>query len=104
LIFDVAEPGRADGWDRRFWQGHDWACLTEFDHDQRRNLLTRRMTTFRKVGRHYRRAEETHVQQLYRGSQLAGDLRGAGFRVRTIRGYGDLRFVKAHVGLIARRP
>jgi SAM-dependent methyltransferase len=104
LIFDVVEPGRARGSDRRFWKGRDWACLTEFDHDRRRDLLTRRITTFRKVGRQYRRAEETHVQQLYRGSQLAGDLREIGFRVRTIRGYGALRFLKAQVGLIARRP
>ena len=104
LVFDVAEPGRACGADRRFWQGRDWACLTEFDHDRRRNLLTRRMTTFRKIGRHYRRAEETHVQQLYRGSQLARDLQEVGFRVRVVRGYGELRFLKAHVGLIARKP
>jgi SAM-dependent methyltransferase len=103
LVFDVAEPGRAEGSDRRFWTGRDWACLTEYDHDRRRNLLTRRVTTFRQVGGHYRRAEETHVQQLYRGSQLASDLRQIGFRVRTVRGYGIFRFPKAHVGLIARK-
>ena len=104
LIFDVAEPGRAHTWDRRFWKGRDWACLTEYDHDRRRNRLTRRMTTFRKVGLHYRRSEETHVQQLYRGAQLAADLRGIGFRVRTVRAYGNYPLQKAHVGLIARRP
>jgi len=101
LVFDVAEPGRARSSDRRFWKGQDWACLVEYKHDRRRNLLTRENTTFRKVGRQYRRAEETHVQQLYRGSQLAGDLRQIGFRVRTVRGYGEFRFPKAHVGLIA---
>jgi SAM-dependent methyltransferase len=104
LVFDVAEPGRARGADRRFWKGGDWACLTEYVHDQRRKRLIRRITTFRKLGRQYRRAEETHVQQLYAGSQLAGDLRGMGFRVRTVRGYGDFRFPKGLVGLIARKP
>ena len=104
LVFDVAEPGRAQGSDRRFWIGRDWACLVEYDHDQRRNLLTRRITTFRKVGQQYRRAEETHVQQLYAESQLAGDLRDIGFRVRTVRSYGEFRFPKALVGLIARKP
>ncbi len=104
LVFDVAEPGRAKGSSRSFWQGPDWACLTEFVQDEPRNLLTRRITTFRKVGRHYRRAEETHVQQLYSASQLADDLRQIGFRVRTVRGYGDLRFARAHAGLIARKP
>src|SRR5215471_15196714 len=92
LIFDVAEPGRAQGSDRRFWKGRDWACLVEYEHDRRRDRLTRRNTTFRKVGRYYRRAEETHVQQLYEGSQLARDLRKIGFGVRAVRGYGDFRF------------
>ena len=104
LVFDVAEPRRAKGSDRRFWEGQDWACLVEYKHNRRRNLLTRENTTFRKIGRHYRRTKETHVQQLYRGSQLAGDLRQIGFRVRTVRGYGDFRFPKALVGLIARKP
>jgi SAM-dependent methyltransferase len=104
LIFDVAEPGRTRGFGRRFWSGPDWACLTDFSQDLRRNRLTRQITTFRKVGRHYRRAEETHAQQLYKGAQLAGDLREIGFRVRTVRGYGEHRFLRRHVGLIARKP
>jgi SAM-dependent methyltransferase len=104
LVFDVAEPGRAQGSSRGFWEGPDWACLTEYVHDEARHLLTRQITAFRKVGRHYRRTEETHVQQLYRASQLAADLRKIGFRVRTVRGYGDYRFAKAHAALIARKP
>ena len=103
LVFDVAEPGRNRGSNRSFWQGPDWACLTEFVQDERRHLLTRLVTTFRKVGKHYRRAQETHVQQLYNASQLASDLRKIGFTVRLVRGYGDLRFAKAHAGLIARK-
>jgi SAM-dependent methyltransferase len=104
LVFDVAEPGRAQDSSRCFWEGPDWACLTEYVQDERRHRLTRQITTFRKVGRHYRRAAETHVQHLYRASELADDLRKIGFRVRIVRGYGDLRFAKAHAGLIARRP
>ncbi len=80
FVFVVAEPGRAEGPDRRFWEGRDWACLVEYNHDRRRDRLTRRITTFRKVGRQYRRAEETHVQQLYAGSELASDLRAFSFR------------------------
>lgn len=104
LVFDVAEPGRARSSSRCFWEGSDWACLTEYVQDEPRRRLTRQITTFRKIGRHYRRAKETHVQQLYRASQLASDLRKVGFRVRTVRGYGDLRFAEAHAGLIARKP
>jgi len=78
-------------------------CLVEYEQDRSRDRLTRQITTFIKVGRQYRRTEETHVQQLYRGSQLASDLRGIGFRVRTVRGYGDFRFQKAQVGLIGQK-
>lgn len=104
LIFDVAESARVQGLSRGFWEGPDWTCLVEYVHDKRRERLTREITTFRKVGRYYRRAEEIHVQQLYRASDLAQDLRKIGFRVRTVRGYGDFRFAKAHAALISRKP
>ena len=54
LIFDIAEPGRARGGNRCFWEGPDWACLVEFVHDELRQRLTRHNTAFRKVGQHYR--------------------------------------------------
>jgi hypothetical protein len=59
------------------------------------------MTIFRQVGNLYRRSEEVHCVQLYKGSEIAKELRQVGFRVRIIRGYGELRFRKAHVGFIA---
>lgn len=104
LIFDVAEPGRARGSTRNFWEGPDWACLTEYIHDKPRERLTRRITSFRKVSRFYRRATETHVQQLYRASQLANELRKIGFRVRTARSYGAFQLAKSHAALVARKP
>ena len=103
FIFDVAEPGRAHGSVRNFQKGADWACLVEYDEDRQRERLTRRITTFRKVGTQYRRDEEIHVQQLLRGVELAAELREIGFRVRTVRGYGEFRFSRSHVGLIARK-
>ncbi len=104
FVFDVAEPGGTPGSVRNFSQGSDWACLVEYDEEPLRDRLTRRITTFRRTGTQYRRDEETHVQQLYKGTELATELRKIGFRVRTVRGYGELRFPKAQVGLIARKP
>ena len=104
LIFDVAEPGRATRSSRNFWKGSDWACLVEYDDDPRCDRLTRRITTFRKNGEQYRRDEEIHKHQLYKGTELAMELRKIGFRVRIVKGYGEFRFPKAHVGLIARKP
>jgi hypothetical protein len=67
-------------------------------------LLTRRITSFRKVGDLYRRDEETHRLRLMRRSELAGQLRGIGFRVRILSSYGPLRFAHGHVGFLARKP
>jgi hypothetical protein len=59
------------------------------------------MTIFRQIGNFYRRSEEIHHIQLYKSSEIAKELRQIGFRVRIIRGYGELKFRKAHVGFVA---
>ncbi len=82
----------------------DWAMLLHVEVDPRRRELTRRITTFRRVGRTYRRSEETHRLRLYRPSEVADRLRGAGFRVRMRRGYGELSFPRGLCGFLARKP
>jgi hypothetical protein len=99
----MAEPGYVRGANpqKTYSEGKDWAILLEKKEDKKRNKLTRKMTIFRKVENLYRRSEEVHCVQLYKGSEIAKELRQIGFRVRIIRGYGELRFRKAHVGFIA---
>ena len=77
--------------------------LYEIEEDPKRSLLTRRMTTFRKVGDLYRRGEAVHTQRLYKGADIASCLRREGFRVRLLRGYGTFRFPDAHAGFLARK-
>ncbi len=105
FIFDVVEPGQVtvSTPSMRHLQGRDWAILLQVDEDPKINILTRKMTIFRKAGKLYRRNEETHRLQLYKGSEIAAILRRIGFHVRLIRGYGKLRFRKAHAGFIARK-
>jgi SAM-dependent methyltransferase len=101
LIFDViVEAPEAQ---RGFRAGEDWAVLVVSDVDKRRRLLTRRITSFRKVGDLYQRAEETHVLRLSDRSQLAAELRAAGFRVRTLTAYGGLPMLPGRVGFLARK-
>ena len=78
--------------------------MTEFNHDRRRNLLTRKIISFRKVGQKYRRAEETHIQRLYKATQLAHDLRQVGFRVQILKSYGGFPLPKARAALLAGKP
>ena len=103
FVFDLAEPGQTPrgGAIQGFTGGEDWVVLYEAEED--RGALTRRITTFRKEGEHYRRTDETHRQRLYRAPDVARMLRRVGFRVRTIRGYGAYRLRRAHAAFIARK-
>ncbi|MFO0949732.1 MAG: class I SAM-dependent methyltransferase [Isosphaeraceae bacterium] len=106
LIFDVAEPGRVPGTGprRTFTEGDGWAVLVTAEEDREHGLLTRRITSFRRVGELYRRDEETHRLRLIRRSELAREVRGTGFRVRILSGYGPSRFAPGHVGFLAGKP
>ena len=106
FVFDVAEPGRipGPGIQRKWWEGEDWAVLVAAEEDRQRKTLTRRITSFRKIGTLYRRDDEVHRQRLYAPAELARPLRDCGFRVRTLRGYGEMRFPRGHFGFLARKP
>jgi SAM-dependent methyltransferase len=106
FIFDLPGPGRVPGGGRsRNWaQGGDWAILIETTEDPRRRVLTRRMTTFRRTGRGWRRGREVHLQRLHPPSEAAARLRRLGFRVRLRRGYSGRRFAPGHYVVVARKP
>jgi SAM-dependent methyltransferase len=105
FVFDIVEPGAADGApQRRFLEGPDWAILLEVREDRRRKTLTRRIVSFRRIGKLYRRSEETHLLHLYSGSELLAELSRVGFEARLLGGYGRFRFTPAHVGFFARKP
>jgi SAM-dependent methyltransferase len=103
FIFDIAEPGQVqtNGKSKGFTEGNDWIVLVEKDEDQRRSVLTRRIITLRKVGEHYRRLEEVHRQRLFKAPDIAAQLRGSGFRVRTVRKFGNYPLPSRHAAFIA---
>jgi len=103
FIFDIAEPGRGKGPRQKHREGADWAVLVEVDEDTQTNQLTRRITSFRKVGELYKRDEEVHRLQLYKRSELAHELGDVGFRVRTVRAYGNQPMIEGCVGFVARK-
>jgi SAM-dependent methyltransferase len=105
LLFDVAEPGRVggNGPRLRFVEGTGWAVLVASEEDRDSQILTRRITTFRKVGTLYRRGQETHRLRLIPRDKIKTSLRAVGFRVRVLSGYGALRFTKGLAGFLARK-
>jgi SAM-dependent methyltransferase len=106
FVFDVADPGQvARGTATRgFSEGEDWVVVLEKEEDAERRMLIRRITSFRRVGEHYRRDDEVHRLRLYESSEIARELRRVGFRVRTMRAYGRYRLPRAHVAFVARKP
>ncbi len=106
FVFDILEPHQLPGGKPRkaHRTGDDWAVVVDVEEDAARRQLTRRITTFRQVGKLYRRSEEVHRLQLYRGRDLAAALESMGFRVRVLRGYGEFRPGRHHAVLVARKP
>jgi len=105
LIFDVLGPGAGNGAPpKRFMEGPDWSIFLDVDEDRRRKILTRRIVSFRQVGSLYRRSEETHRQHLYEHAELLVELNKIGFETQLLGGYGRLRFMPAHAGILARKP
>ena len=106
FVFDMAEPGQVTrgATTRGFSEGEDWVVLVEKEEDRERATLTRRITSFRRVGDLYRRADEVHRLRLYTSTDIVGQLRRVGFRVRTMRSYGRYHLPRAHAAFVARKP
>lgn len=104
FIFDLAEPGRGKGPRQKHLEGKDWAVLVEVDEDEKTNRLTRRIVSFRRQGELYRRDEEVHRLQLYKRADVVNELRDVGFRVRTLKAYGEQKMIQGCVAFLARKP
>jgi SAM-dependent methyltransferase len=105
LVFDVAAPGRVRGKSpQRSWrEGDGWAVLVEVDEDVIGCRLSRSIITFRGAGDTFRRDHELHVLRLYPRREIEASLRAAGFRVRPLGGYGELRLAPGHIAFCARK-
>jgi SAM-dependent methyltransferase len=105
FLFDVALVGRIpEGIRRTYAEGADWACLYEGREDASKKSLTRQITTFRREGDLYQRHSETHRLRLYEREPLRESLRKIGFRVRTLRGYGEFAFPPGYAGFLCTKP
>ncbi len=107
FVFDVAEPARIPrSMPQTKWiEGPDWSLFVSISGDRVQNTLLREIVCFRKLGRQYRRSQETHNLRLHRASDLVQDLARCGFAARRIAGYGAFRFPPGIAGVLAiRKP
>lgn len=103
FLFDMADPDRApEGPQRVGTDGDDWAVLMEAHASDDRRELTRRITTFRRVGTLYRRDEETHRLHLVPRADVHAGLERAGFRATSGHTYGALALPPGLVAFVAR--
>jgi hypothetical protein len=105
FVFDIAEPGQVIRRDtnKGFSEGEDWLVLVEKEEDLERGMLTRRITSFRKVGDLYNRVDKVHRLRLFKSTEIAVELSQIGFRVQTMHSYGRYQLPRAHAALVARK-
>ncbi|MDM9384765.1 class I SAM-dependent methyltransferase [Chlorogloeopsis sp. ULAP01] len=105
FIFDIAEPGQVlpEKVTKGFSQGEDWVVLVEKEENRNLQTLTRRITSFRKIGKYYRRDDEIHCLQLYKSTDIARELCRVGFQVSRMSSYRSYHLPKAHTAFVANK-
>ena len=98
LLFDFLEPcaGRPRRRNAEV-SGPDWLVLAAIGDDRARRVITRHITTIRRVGGRQRLSVETHRQCLLRRREVVRALRAAGFAVGIRAGYGRGRLAPGQV-------
>jgi SAM-dependent methyltransferase len=103
FIFDFIECGVRRTCPAKIHSGDDWVIAVHAELDRPGQVLTRRMIAIRKVGRRYRRTQESHRVRIYNRRAVANALAGAGFTARMSRSYGRYRLLPGDVAVIAIR-
>ena len=104
LIFDFIASADHRTYPGKSRAGNDWAVVARAAFDRASRVLTREITTFRKIGREYRKSHETHRISIYGTDEIQNALRRLGFRVTMRRSYGGLRLVAGDVAVVAEKP
>lgn len=105
LLFDMALVGRVPGGRFRTYAETDgWACLYEGVEDPDRRTIERHISTFVREGELFRRATELHKLRVYERDELLEPLQAIGFKVRTLKQYGDWKFPPGWLGFACLKP
>jgi SAM-dependent methyltransferase len=99
LLFDFMESADGRTYRAKSRAGDDWAIVMRAETDG--SILTRHITTFRKVDDEYRRSREIHRVRLYSRRRIGEALARAGFSVTMRRSIGKVRLIRGNVVAIA---
>ncbi len=101
FVFDFIESGVQRTYAAKVHSDHDWVIAVHAELDRAKRILTRRIVAIRKVGRQYRRTQETHRQWVYSRRAIAKALADAGFTASMSGSYGRYRLMAGDVAVIA---
>lgn len=102
LLFDVAGPTRAEALpEQTFANNPDWSVLVRTTTEG--DLLTREITSYRRIDGHSRRSEEVHRLRLIDPASIAALLADVGFDVEEISTYGEQQLPAGLHGFLARK-
>jgi SAM-dependent methyltransferase len=104
FVFDFIESGGQRTYSAKVHSGDDWVIAVHAELDRAKRILTRRIVTIRKLGRQYRRTQETHRQWVYNRRAVAKALADAGFAASMSRSYGRYRLIAGDVAVVATKP
>ena len=105
LVFDFIASAEGRTYAGKSRSGRDWAVAVRAEADRAGRVLTRHITTFRKIDGEYRKSRETHRIRIYDPIDVSRALAAIGFRVKMRRSYGRLRLLPGDVAIIAeKRP
>lgn len=93
LLFDIKVPLPGKGGKTRTaarW-GDDWAVVVEVEEDPAKDKLVRKIVTFKKSGKSYRREDETHVQRIVPAVKMRKFAAASGFETDILTGYGRFK-------------
>ena len=103
LIFDMIEPGTADDNKYIIEKEEDWTMFVHVFEDKDKNILTREVTLFRKIGDNYRKSKEVHQAKLYKHESIITFLQEVGFCVDLFKQYNDLVLDEHHFGYLCKK-
>jgi len=104
FVFDAIVSDPANRMAYTSWRlSNEWALLADVQEDLHKRVVIRRITTFRRAGKSYRRSDEVHRVGVYDVGAVLNDLRVGGFRARTMSGYGGTALPPRRVVFVARR-
>ena len=101
LIFDFIESAAKRTYQAKSKAGPDWVIAAHAELDDAGRTLTRRLVTIRRIGRQFRRSQESHGVRIYPRREVGEALAAAGFTTRMSRAYGRYGLMSGDVAVIA---